>query len=85
MQPSSKDILDGVKILRRLNAENTRKLPDDIPTSFVKKRWKEVVFKGKDIDRHYYELCLLSELKNVLRSGDAWVEGSRQFKVPDSI
>ncbi len=78
--PSSKDILAGVEILRRLNAENTRKLPDDTPTSFVKKRWKEVVFKGTDIDRRYYELCLLSELKNVLRSGDAWVEGSRQFK-----
>ncbi len=78
--PSSKDILAGVEILRRLNVENTRKLPDDTPTSFVKKRWKEVVFKGKDIDRRYYELCLLSELKNVLRSGDAWVEGSRQFK-----
>ena len=57
-----------------------RKLPDDIPTSFVKKRWKEVVFKGKEIDRRYYELCLLSELKNVLRSGDVWIEGSRQFK-----
>lgn len=78
--PSSKDILAGVEILRRLNTENTRKLPDDTPTSFVKKRWKDVVFKGKDIDRRYYELCLLSELKNVLRSGDAWVEGSRQFK-----
>ena len=78
--PSSKEILAGVEILRRLNAENTRKLPDDTPTSFVKKRWKEVVFKGKDIDRRYYELCLFSELKNVLRSGDAWVEGSRQFK-----
>jgi TnpA family transposase len=78
--PSSKDILAGIEILRRLNAENTRKLPDDTPTSFVKKRWKDVVFKGKDIDRRYYELCLLSELKNALRSGDAWVEGSRQFK-----
>ena len=78
--PSSKDILAGIEVLRRLNAENTRKLPDDTPTSFVKKRWKDVVFKGKDIDRRYYELCLLSELKNVLRSGDVWVEGSRQFK-----
>lgn len=25
-------------------------------------------------------LCILSELKNALRSGDVWVEGSRQFK-----
>lgn len=77
---SSQDVLAGVEILRRLNAENTRKLPDDTPTNFVKKRWKVVVFKGEDIDRRYYELCLLSELKNILRSGDAWVEGSRQFK-----
>ncbi|MCS6040309.1 hypothetical protein LNP20_30090 [Klebsiella pneumoniae subsp. pneumoniae] len=32
------------------------------------------------IDRRYYELCALSELKNALRSGDIWVQGSRQFK-----
>ena len=31
-------------------------------------------------DRRYYELCALSELKNALRSGDIWVQGSRQFK-----
>ena len=27
-----------------------------------------------------YELCALPELKNALRSGDIWVQGSRQFK-----
>ena len=32
------------------------------------------------IDRRYYELCALSEMKNALRSGDIWVQGSRQFK-----
>src|SRR3546814_1437466 len=32
------------------------------------------------IDRRYYELCALSELKNSLRSCDIWVQGSRQFK-----
>lgn len=32
------------------------------------------------IDRRYYELCAMSELKNGLRSGDIWVQGSRQFK-----
>ena len=32
------------------------------------------------IDRRFYELCALSELKNALRSGDVWVPGSRQFK-----
>lgn len=36
------------------------------------------------IDLHdkiiYYEICVLSELKNALRSGDIWVQGSRQYK-----
>jgi TnpA family transposase len=32
------------------------------------------------VDRRYYELCAMSELKNALRSGDVWVEGSRQHK-----
>src|SRR5256885_12175508 len=31
-------------------------------------------------DFAHYELCALSELKNALRSGDVWVQGSRQFK-----
>jgi hypothetical protein len=30
--------------------------------------------------RRYYELCVMAELKNALRSGDIWVQGSRQFK-----
>jgi len=32
------------------------------------------------LDRRYYELCALAELKNALRAGDIWVPGSRQFK-----
>ena len=35
---------------------------------------------GDGINRRYYELCVLSELRNALRSGDIWVQGSRQFK-----
>ncbi len=32
------------------------------------------------LDRRFYEICALSELKNALRSGDIWVKGSRQFR-----
>src|SRR3546814_2207016 len=32
------------------------------------------------LDRRFYEICVLSELKNSLRSGDIWVQGSRQFR-----
>lgn len=79
--PSAQAILAGIEVLRGLKADNNRKLPADTPTDFVRKRWKNLVINNTDtIDRRYYEFCVLSELKNVLRSGDAWVNGSRQFR-----
>jgi hypothetical protein len=38
------------------------------------------VFTEAGLDRRYYELCTLTELRNALRSGDIWVRGSRQFE-----
>jgi hypothetical protein len=48
--------------------------------SVLKPRWAKLVLTDKGIDWRYYELCALSELKNALRSGNVWVQGSRQFK-----
>ena len=78
--PAARDILDAVEVLRDLNADNARKVPNDAPAGFVKKRWEDLVFTEAGVDRRFYELCALSELKNALRSGDIWVQGSRQFK-----
>ena len=78
--PAARDILKAVEMLKALNTDNTRKVPIDAPTSFVKKRWESLVFTADGVDRRFWELCALSELKNALRSGDIWVQGSRQFK-----
>ena len=67
-------------MLKDMNKRQARKVPDDAPTSFVRKRWKSLVHTPDGLDRRFYELCVLSELKNSLRSGDVWVRGSRQFK-----
>lgn len=81
---SGKDILEAVNILRALNAEGKRKLPSNIPTSWVSSLWKPLVFQPSGIDRRYYELCVLGELRNRLRSGDIWVRDSKQYKEFDS-
>ena len=81
--PAAQDILKAVETLKVLNADNTRKVPKDAPTSFVKKRWGSLVFTADGVDRKFYELCVLVELKNALRSGDIWVLGSRQFRAFD--
>ena len=74
------DLLRGVQVLKDMNERQARKVPDDAPTSFVRKRWESLVRTPDGLDRRFYELCVLSELKNALRSGDIWVQGSRQFK-----
>lgn len=78
--PAAKAVLDAIEVLRSMNADNARKVPADAPIGFVKPRWAQLVLTDEGIDRRYYELCELSELKNALRSGDVWVQGSRQFK-----
>jgi len=77
--PAAKPLLQAIHILRHLNATNIREIPEDAPIGFVRKRWESLVLTQVGIDRRFYELCVLSELKNALRSGDLWVSGNRQF------
>jgi len=76
----AQDILKAVDVLKQMNERQTRKVPDDAPTSFIRKRWESLVRTPDGIDRRFYELCVMSELRNALRSGDIWVKGSRQFR-----
>jgi len=78
--PAATDVLDAVDTIRALDNDGVRKVSADAPTAFIKPRWKPLVLTDTGIDRRYYELCALAELKNALRSGDIWVQGSRQFK-----
>ncbi|MDE9590521.1 hypothetical protein KKJ23_23555, partial [Xenorhabdus bovienii] len=78
--PVAQRVLDAINAIKGMNAANARSIPKGVPTGFIKPRWKQYVVKDGGIDRHFYELCALSELKNAVRSGDIWVPGSRQFK-----
>ena len=79
--PPGEPLLEALEVLKDLNATGRRKVPDEVPTSFVKPRWEPYVF-GEDgaIDRRNFEINLLSELKDHLKSGDVWVSGSNKFK-----
>lgn len=63
-----------------MNIDNVRKVPSDTPIAFIKPRGAKLVVTDEGIDRRDYELCVLSELRNALRSGDVWVQRSRQYK-----
>jgi hypothetical protein len=73
-------LMDAIETLRGMNRDKVRTVPGSANTEFVSRRWHPYVITEQGIDRRFYELCVLSELKNRLRSGDVWVLGSRQFK-----
>jgi len=78
--PAARDVLAAIVVLRDVYARQARKIPETAPTSFVRKRWVDLVRTPDGLDRRFYELCVMSELRNSLRSGDIWVAGSRQHK-----
>lgn len=78
--PAAQDLLAAINVIRALNTSGTRRIPDDAPVSFIRPRWKPLVFTETGLDRGFYEFCALTELRNALRSGDMWVTGSRQFR-----
>jgi TnpA family transposase len=77
--PAAAPLLRAIAVLREMNCTGTS-LPDAAPTSFVRQRWAPHVLPGSSIDRRYYELCVLSELRDRLRAGDVWVTGSRRYR-----
>jgi hypothetical protein len=78
--PSSQPLLKAIDLLCTLDESGKRKVPANAPRGFVRrKRQPHVIPPDGGIDRCYYELCVLTELRNGLRSGDVWVEGSPRY------
>ena len=61
-------------------------LPTQVPTAFVPAKWRPYVSttQGLTAQRHYYELCVLWQLRSALRAGDVWLDGSRRYANPTS-
>jgi hypothetical protein len=57
----------------------------DVPTDFVPTQWRNRVLNKDDtVNRRDYEMCALSDLRDSLRTGAVWLEGSRQYANLDS-
>jgi hypothetical protein len=78
--PSAKPILDAIDTLKTLHRSGQRALPAKPPVRFIRRVWRPLVVKGGEIDRKAYELCAVFELRDRLRAGDIWIEGSRQYQ-----
>src|SRR5213078_3085899 len=79
-------LLRAVDQLRQLNTEHRRVLPEETSLEFVPARWRPYATDNPDptARRHYFELCVLWELRGALRAGDVWLEGSRRYADPQT-
>ncbi|MEX1028913.1 MAG: DUF4158 domain-containing protein [Paenibacillaceae bacterium] len=78
---SAESLIKAIDIIRDMNESGKRKVPEGAPLNFVSSRWQRHVYDyDGTINRHYYEMAVLTELRNYVRSGDVSIVGSRQHK-----
>ena len=76
-------LIDAVEILRELNRKRRRRVPEDAGLEFASAKWRGQLL-GSDgrVNRRSFELCVLYQLRDGLRSGAIWLQGSRRFADP---
>lgn len=78
---SNEPLLQAVDIIRGMNDSGKRKVPIEAPVDFVSNRWKKHLYEEDGtINRHYYEMAVLTELREHVRAGDVSISGSRQYR-----
>ena len=78
-------LLAALDVVRELHASGAKKLPVRSPTNFLRPAWRKVVRADAGNDRRAYEVAVMIALRERLRSGDVWVEGSRAFRAFDDF
>lgn len=76
-------LLAAVATLKMLHGDGRRVLPGRVPVAHLAKSERELIFEDEKPDRRLYEIATLALLRDRLRSGDVWVEGSRAFRPID--
>ncbi len=83
--PPDQGLLNAIALLRQLDRSGRRRVPDNAPIDFVPAKWRRYVFDDLDrIDRRYYELSALWELRAALRAGDVWLDHGRRYADPET-
>lgn len=77
--PACAGLARAIATMRDLGGSRLRKLPADAALGFVRPGWRRQIGRA-GLDRRIFEFCVLAELRDRLRAGDVWVEGSRRYR-----
>jgi TnpA family transposase len=71
--------LEALKVLRELNADNKRTLPEDAPLDFIPKRLLPMIMEGGAPNKRAWECALLLRLRVEIKLGNISVKHSKRF------
>ncbi len=87
---AAQPVMQAIEALKRMDAEGRRRLPPGTPMAFAPAEWRAAIEResGREsgrgsgtLGKHLWELCLADQMRNLLRSSDLHVPGSRQHKL----
>lgn len=81
---SRSQLIKAIGIIRDANQRKARDLPADVPLPFANRKWKRLITEGGRVNRRLYETAVAAALRDGLRAGDVWVEGTRNYQRFDS-
>ncbi|EHL30010.1 Tn3 family transposase [Legionella drancourtii] len=71
-------LMKAIELLRKLHAGEIKKLPVDLPTDFLPKMWKDIVYdENRQVRTHHWEMGLYYALKKEISAGDIYLSKSR--------
>jgi len=75
----SRSLLEAIHLLRQLNDENRRKLPEDAPIDFMPKNIQEMVVVDGEVSKAAWECALLNAVRDEIKSGNIYAHQSKRF------
>ena len=77
---AGEDLLSALALLKEHNLNGQRRLPDSVPMPFSARHRESLVLQDGTPDWRIHETAVAATLRDRLRAGDAWVEGSRDYR-----
>ncbi len=76
--PACAPLARAIETMRGL-ASGRRRFSTAVSLGFVRATWRRRI-DPTALDRRTFEFCVLAELRDRLRAGDMWIEGSRRYR-----
>ena len=73
-------VLAAIELLKAMDRDSTRILPDRPPSTFLPPKWRKLIFANGKADRRLYETAVLATLRDRLKGSGIWVAGSRDYR-----